>query len=358
MANKLKKVFSNKEVSYDVNLNFKDCESYDKFLNALKIVQNEGKTIKLDGVTSIETMVRNEDSVYPFFEQGEIVELMIGPSITEIPFELDTELGKKKLTLNRYYTNQKIVLQTSDNAIVYLKLIFDKETMKSKITYRTHPERAKSINEIVENYCIMLGFFNRLFRQKNDEKSDNCRKEEDAFIKNVKSYFEKESSFYKKLVLMEQELGIVFEPAKLTQDEKSWIELEELYLLLYEKKVLRLNVKLTEMEAAGITVNQQAEEVKIGSALDITFVSSVEYSLWGHKVTLHTANLLSNAIVKEIEKNETDRVKIVYGDEDSRPMYISYRGFKTEEEAKKELGNIMDHKIMYVEALTISDYIK
>ncbi|MBO5486768.1 MAG: hypothetical protein J5988_07555 [Eubacterium sp.] len=64
---------------------------------------DEEKTVKLDGVTSIETMVRNEDNVYPFFEQGEIVELMIGPSITEIPFELDTELGKKKLTLNRYY---------------------------------------------------------------------------------------------------------------------------------------------------------------------------------------------------------------------------------------------------------------
>lgn len=28
----------------------------------------------------------------------------------------------------------------------------------------------KSINEIVENYCMILEFFNRLFRQKNDEK--------------------------------------------------------------------------------------------------------------------------------------------------------------------------------------------
>lgn len=68
--------------------------------------------------------------------------------------------------------------------------------------------------------------------------------------------------------------------------------------------------------------------------------------------------IVSNAIVKKIERIENNKETILYGDEDSRPMYISYRGFKTENEAKKEMEKIMHHKQLYVDALTVSDYIK
>ena len=165
------------------------------------------------------------------------------------------------------------------------------------------------------------------------------------------------NSIAKKLDYLEKELEIVFNPAKLTSDRESEMDLEELYLVLKEKKAIRLNRKLTATEDTQMTISQPVGNVKIGSVLDITFLSDIKYTLWGYNITLYTSNLLSNAIVKEIKKTENDETKIIYGDEDSRPMYIFYRGFKTEDEAREEVKNIMNHKNMYVEARTASDYI-
>ena len=74
-------------------------------------------------------------------------------------------------------------------------------------------------------------------------------------------------------------------------------------------------------------------------------------------VTLHTANLLVNALVKDIQECDDGTVKILYGDTDSKPMYISFSAFKTKEEAEQEGDNILQHDEVYINALTSNAYI-
>lgn len=74
-------------------------------------------------------------------------------------------------------------------------------------------------------------------------------------------------------------------------------------------------------------------------------------------VTLHTANLLVNALVKDIQESDDGTVKILYGDTDSKPMYISFSAFETSEEAKQESDTILQHDEIYVNALTSNAYI-
>lgn len=358
MANKLKLVFSEEMFSLDGKINFSDNEAYHKFMQALNAVQSEGKTVNVDGVLSIETAIRSGDGVYPFSRQDKIKDLTIGPSVDEVSLELDTEFGSKELRFERYYTNDAVVLQTPKEAIVYMKMIFGKGEQKFKFTYQAQPEKAKSVKEVLEAYSIVLALMKKLFKKENDESFALEKTEDDKVVENMESFFQKAHLLYQKLDFVEQELGIVFDPVELTQDEESRMDLEELYIALKEKKVIRLNAKLTETEATGIVVKQQEKQLKIGSELDITFVSSVEYSLWGNKVVLYTANLLSNAIVKEIREGQNGELKILYGNEDSRPMYISYRGFKSEEEAKEEMKHIMERKDIYSEALTVYEYIR
>ena len=50
-------------------------------------------------------------------------------------------------------------------------------------------------------------------------------------------------------------------------------------------------------------------------------------------------------------------VKILYGDTDSKPMYISFSAFKTKEEAEQEGDNILQHDEVYINALTSNAYI-
>lgn len=128
-------------------------------------------------------------------------------------------------------------MQTSEQAIIYLKLFFEKNTRKLNFTYSAKPELAKSVKELVENYSIVLSLFERWFTLKDNDKNNSDELEEWAFVENAKDYFKKMYCLYKKLDYVEQELRIVFEPAKLTQNEKDWLELEEVYLVLREKKL-------------------------------------------------------------------------------------------------------------------------
>lgn len=351
MGNKLKSVFSKEEISFGEKINFKNQESYENFLMALETVQEEGRTVRVKGVDSVETLIRKGKSEYPINENYKIYDFIVVPSTDEVSFELDTDCGKKMLIFERYRINKGVVLQTPQNAIIYLKVFLEKDSMKSNINYQIHLEKAKTIKELIESYNIVLSFFHRLFR-------DDIKKSENGVdIKSMKMYFAKSIERYKKLEYVEKEFGVTFVPKVLAQNKDSWMDLEELYLVLKEKEVIRLNAKVNDTKTTGMKINQQINSIKVGDAIDITFITKIYYSLWNVKITLFSANLLSNAIIKEIKEASDGEIKILYGSEDSRPMYISYMGFKTEAEAKEEIKEIMNHKADYMNALTVMGYI-
>lgn len=313
-------------------------------------MQEEGKAVRVKGINSVETLVRNREMEYPIDGNNNICDFIVLPSTEEVFFELDTDYGERKFVLKRYRINKGIVLQTYENAIVCLKIFFEKDTMKSKISYHIQLENAKNVKELIESYSIVLSFFNKFFKE------DIKKSENGTAIKNMKQYFEESIEKYKKLEFVEKEFGVTFEPKVLLQNEEAWIDLEELYLALKEKEVIRLNVSVKDMGTTGMKVSQQADDIKVGSKLDITFVTNIEYSLWNININLFVASLLTNAIVKEINEGKDGEIKILYGDEDSRPMFLSYKGFKTEE-AREEMNNIMNHKDDYINALTVAGHI-
>ena len=102
MGNKLKDVFSDKEISIGAKINFKDHEAYTKFAEALEKVQEDGELVWVKGIESVETSVKNGDSVYPISEEERIIDFAVGPSYEEVSFAVDTEYGKKVFVLNRY----------------------------------------------------------------------------------------------------------------------------------------------------------------------------------------------------------------------------------------------------------------
>ena len=358
MGNKLKEVFSNQEITYKGKISFKDKESYKDFIEALNSVQEEGKTIRVNGVTDIATSVQTGDNIYPISEYEKIVDVIIGPSKEKVTFNIDTELGKRDINFSRFHTNNNIVLETKKDEIVYLKIVLEKGTGKSTITYRAQPEKAKSISEIIEHYNMIVAFFDRLFKQPIDDIKNNMQIKEWDSIKFMKNYFEEAVLQYKKLHFVEQEMKITIDPSKLKQDEEEcWRDTEELYIILKKKMPIRINTKLKEMEVNDLEINQQKEKIKVGTALDLTFVKRKVFYLWGKNIEIYTSNLLTNAIVKEIIEFENGTTRISYGEEDSRPMFISYKGFKTEKEAENEMKNIMKNRELYVNAKRLFEYL-
>jgi hypothetical protein len=134
-------------------------------------------------------------------------------------------------------------------------------------------------------------------------------------------------------------------------------DIDELYLLLCEKKVVHLNAKLTSTNSTSVVMNHADTPLNIGSKIALTFLSTIEFSFLKQTVTLHTANLLVNALVKDIQECDDGTVKILYGDTDSKPMYIAFSAFATKEEAEREMNSILQHDEVYISALTSNAYI-
>lgn len=77
----------------------------------------------------------------------------------------------------------------------------------------------------------------------------------------MKEYFKKSIERYNKLVFVEREFGVTFVPKDLVQNKEAWTDLEEVYLTLKEKKIIRLNAKVNDTEAK---INETADgEIKI-----------------------------------------------------------------------------------------------
>ncbi|MCC8138450.1 MAG: hypothetical protein LIO76_10455 [Clostridiales bacterium] len=183
--------------------------------------------------------------------------------------------------------------------------------------------------------------------------------ENDVFkIGQIRNYIASCISIFKKALWIENNLSIAFVPNELTDDIESRRDLEEVYLLLKEKVVIRLNGRLNVSDEAGITIDQQYESIKKGSDIDLTFLGKSEYFIWGKQISLHTANLLTNICAKDVLQMQDGKTKILYDEEKGTPMYISYRGFLTEEDAREEMKKIIDAKEKYVNALTLDEYMK
>lgn len=353
MSNRLKDIFSNKMFDLGGNLHFQDSESHKKFLEALQIVQNEGIEVEVKGISSLTTKVRDGEMEYPFLEQNELTQLIIAPSTEDVPFVLNTEYGEKTVLFKRYQTTNEIILETDGNEVVYFKIAFIKNTSNSTFTYRIQPHLAKTVKDIVENFNTAIALLNTIFIYKDSQDLSD----EYEPIHNMRESILGSELFFKRLYLVEQELELSFQPTQINDTENNEGELEELYLLLIEKKVIRLNAKLNATESTGMTMEPGIHELEVGSKIDLTFLGESEYTIFGQIISVHTANLLSNAIVKEVKEGEDGTIKVLYGDTDNRPMYISYTGFKTIDEAKQEMKTIIEHKEKYTDALTINEHL-
>lgn len=245
--------------------------------------------------------------------------------------------------------NEVAILQKCFCDIAFL-LGENKHTLNFKVQF----EKAKSIREVADSFSIAAALLAHLYNREDNIPSEDGN----ISLSDIKEYFRRYKSFFNRLSAIESKLAISISPGllnALSLEEQQ--DIDELYLLLCEKKVVRLSAKLTSTSSTAVTMNNAEASLSIGDKIALTFIGSIEFSFLKQSVTLHTANLLINALVKDIQKCDDGTVRVLYGDTDSKPMYISFSAFQTSEEAKQESETIMQHESIYVNALTSNAYI-
>ena len=354
MPNLLKSIFSNDNIKYEGTLVFKDHDSQKKFYEALETAYKEGRAVNVDGVESISTNVNSNDSSYPIESHDQICNFMVFPSFDYVPFEVTVDGEKKTITLIRKDLSDRIVLESMPNSVISLSLSFSKENIhNAHVSFTKHYENAKTVKGVSEGLKIAVSVLSFFFGQDNTSSNEK----ESITLPDVINHFQLSSVLFERLSAIEEELGITIPPTELNSiSSENTADINELFMLICQKKTMRTGFKLTSTDAANIVTNGESEQPLVGTELFLTMRGNLDYELFGNKISLYTVGVAINAVVKEIIRGE-GTVRIIYGDTDTKPMYVSIKAFRTEDEAIKETANALLHKEDYITAKTCREYL-
>lgn len=355
MANRIKEVFSEQMFGMTGQLRFQDENAYQRFLSALELVQEEGRSVPVNGVSSISTQLVHQGMKYPIEELTDISEFVVSPSF--VPFKITlSESESKEVEFYRCIAKNQTIIRSKDDAIVFFQ--FSLSNLESKVTieYKIHFEKANTIEEVAEAFCLARLILMKFNTQEETRDADKST----LSLLDALNYFRVQEAFLRRILALEKELSISFPPALLSNlPREEQQDIDELYIFLVSRRKVRLNGKLTSSESTAFFVPEESSHSVIGNSIELTFTGTIDYDILGQSIRLFTANLLENAIVKDIQKaDDNTTIKILYGDTDSKPMFISFSAFKTQEEASSEQKVIMEHKDEYTDALTSYAYIK
>lgn len=354
MPNKIKDIFSDDMFNINGTLRFSDDEAYKNFLSAMEIAYAEGRVVPVEGVTSVATTVGHQGTKFPLEEHTNITHFFVGPAVEPVPITLDVSGEEKTITLLRSRTKDKIIFRSEPESIVTFNFTFLLGENRYTVNYKVQFEKAKSIKEVADSFSLAAALLAHLYRREDNTPAEDGK----VSLSDVKEYFRCYESFFKRLSAIESKLALSISPSLLNDlPREEQQDVDELYLLLCEKKVVRLNAKLTSTNSTSVTMNRTDTPLSIGGKIALTFLSTIEFHFLKQLVTLHTANLLVNALVKDIQECDDGTVKILYGDTDSKPMYIAFSAFETKEEAEREADSILQHDEIYINALTGNAYI-
>lgn len=349
MSNKLKDVFSNAMFDMGITIKFKDHLAEAKFKEALKLVYEEGCSVPVEGIDSIQPKIKSGSLLLPVPIEGEISHVVVGPSVEIVPFTIETENGKMDLQLNRSETKSVIQLMTAPSNILSISIKYYKTDNRLSFSYRINYEKAHTVDEVINSYQAIIGLINRSFRLDTNKTSD----EEQQKLQNIINSLQEQFNLWKKIRGIEKQIGAAFSPAAFEYSSQEQLEVNELYAMLVEKKTIRISRKINPNEEASIVFEPNSTVPEKDAEVILTFTSAIHYSLLGHEFPVYTVNLLSNAVIKEVITEEDGKIKVLYGDTDSKPMFISCSAFLTEAEAEKEFKVMMEHKDLYTNAETI-----
>lgn len=348
MGNKLRKVFNKNDQYIKGTVQVKDAEASRAFREALESVYKEGRTVQVDGVKSMLVSIDSGAGTFPIEKIENIVDCVISPVEDEVILKLEVNGEQVDFPVVRYPFENGCRVQTKGDFPFATTLTLDENTQTAKVSIKPNLDKAENINTVLYSILIEKELLKKFF---------GTDLESSTGLDSVMEHLDGLHKLFEKLKFVEDTFDKKFVPGEIDLDNAGCIkDLIELCLLIRDKKVLRSDVRMT--DATGNKLHLATdEEAIVGKEIAMTFIWSLEYSLWNEKIELYSANFLNNAIIKTIENLESGQVRIVYGEKENKPMYIAYRGFLSQDEAKIEHDRIMDIKEEYENAKPVEQYI-
>lgn len=353
MSNRIRDIFSDDRFMINGKIRFKNEEAYKSFISALEMVRAEEVMVPVDGVVSISSSIEQSGMEFPLPEHKNISRFVVTTHKESIRIPVTFNEEKRSITLYRTLFEDRMVLESRTDSIVYIRMESSKKEGRSKFTYKVQLQKASSVDEIAYSFESAFAFISRLFAKAEYEPKDD----NGISLTQILWYFQVYSRFFRRLHAVENELEIKIKPEKLnylTREDQN--DIDELYLLLCEKQILRRKGGKISTEITLPSLDDNHPKLTVGSKLSLSFLDEIIFSFLDEETRLFGASLIVNAMVTDIQQQSDGSSKILYGDVDDKPLYIAYSAFKTELEAQTELETILQHESKYISAKTYADY--
>lgn len=354
MVNKLKSIFSNAPLESEQKIEFQDRLSYENFEQALQKASASGEWEEAEGNIKGQSFTKIGEHFYPVSKENNFNKIKIRLASLQLP--IPTEKHDEEIYANFYREKDRIVIENIGE-LVKLKIILLPND-EAKVTFSCDLEKAKCIEDIVKEFENVVALLDYVFRGADDSYGSDENREK-MTVRDFKIRFHNACVFWKKIDALEQKLGKKFDLSQIEISNDTINLVEELYYLLIENKIIRLDAQLSDGKIEG-KKKKQDDFLKEGVPFSVTFLNSYEYNLGGNNIKVYAVNYLLDAVIKEIHQVDGEIFEVIYGDSDTSPMYIAFTGFLNEDEAQKEhkfLDSSDERKQEYRAAKILNEYI-
>ena len=348
--NRLKDIFSTNPPLPEIKLLFQNAEAETQFEKAMYLAWDEGHPVNVEGVNGIIAYDSSTSRKMPFLFEDNLEGFMVGPSSETRAFDITTPKGRKNVSLGCFTSPKKTTLRTSKDSIIFQEFTFSsagERTYNAKI----QKERAQSVSQLADSYCIAIGLLEHFMPDKDVESSADAE-----HLQGIKKALRFTYRFYMQLCALEKVLQRVIKPTDIEASIDEMAKVNELYLLLVQKIPLHFDgqINVTENNSVNLISNPGAT-LEVGKEILITFYREQDVSFCGISVHLYFVNILKHAIIKKII-DEGEQTRLIYGETDSNPMQLFFTAFLSEQEAAEEHANAKDKEAEYTKARTAADY--
>ena len=208
--------------------------------------------------------------------------------------------------------------------------------------YNVDMEKAKNINDLLEEYERMEAIIDLFFKKDVENKE----------LEELRRWLTVSINYFRRFQKVLSTLKIKDEKINIKEAEEKEFLIEKLYLLLIENGKIRSNQKIKSINDVEI------DKAVIGEPIFVVYVNEQNIDLFGNVITFYMVSSIFNAIAKDIKKDENGKKKLLFSDTDSNPMYRVYSGFLNKKEAEKEEKRVINKIEEYKEAKTLEEYLE
>lgn len=348
--NRLKDIFSTNPPLPEIKLLFQNTEAEAQFEKAIHLALDEGHPVNVEGVNGIVAYDSSTSRKMPFLFEDNLEGFMVGPSSETRAFDITTPKGMKNVSLECFTFSKGTILRTNKESIISQEFTFS-NTGERTYNAKIQKERAQSVSQLADSYCIAIGLLEHFMPSKDVESSADAE-----HLQGIKKALRFTYRFYMQLCALEKVLQRVIKPTDIEASIDEMAKVNELYLLLVQKIPLHFDgqINVTENNSVNLISNHGAA-LEVGKELLITFYREQDVSFCGISVHLYFVNILKHAIIKKII-DEGEQTRLIYGETDSNPMQLFFTAFLSEQEAAEEHANANNKEVEYTKARTAADY--